>query len=212
MTTLPQEVEQISRQVSRLKGRVLVGGLGLGLANAYLEANDAVTEIVVVEKSPEVIALIKPCMPKEKTIVVEGDLFEYLKDLSLCHFDFAFYDIWCPTGERVLTQHVMPLRRLSRNIVAQENIECWNEEEMLGQIKMHVQTACQSIDWKESPIHGLLKMPEQEFNRFKSGQGFVWYFYRWMRQEKPTTEQGLARVEEFIASLKDPKKFDEEWA
>lgn len=212
MTSMPQEIEQMSRQLLRAHGRVLVGGLGLGLANCYLEANPRVKEIVCIEKDQTIIDLIKPHVPRNKTGIYNRDLYVYLRQECSSHFDFAFYDIWCPTGECILTQHVMPLRRLSRNIVAQDNIECWNEEEMLGQVKMSVQTACQSIDWKGSPIYGLLRMTEGDFHRYKKAQGFIWYFYRWIRQNKPTTEQGLVKCEEFMKALKDPDKFDKEWA
>lgn len=213
MTSMPQEIEQISRQLLRAHGRVLVGGLGLGLANCYLDANPLVKQVICIEKNKNIIDLIKPHVPRDKSSIFHGDLYEYLKSEPPC-FDFAFYDIWCPTGERVLTEHVMPLRRLSRNIVAQDNIECWNEEEMLGQVKMGAQMACQWMDEADKKIGGarLLDLPEKDFNQYKKAQGFVWYFYRWLRRRKPTAEQGLAKCEEFMKALKDPEKFDKDWA
>lgn len=46
------------------RGRVLVAGLGLGLVLHALAALPAVTDVLVVERSPDVIALVGPHLPK----------------------------------------------------------------------------------------------------------------------------------------------------
>lgn len=46
------------------RGRVLVAGLGLGLVLHALAALPAVTDVLVVERSPDVIALVGPHLPR----------------------------------------------------------------------------------------------------------------------------------------------------
>lgn len=211
MTSMPQEIEQISRQVMNMSGRVLVGGLGLGLAACYLEGNDKVTEIVVVEKSYAILELVSIHMPKRKTCFVREDLYTYLKNCTR-KFDHAFYDIWCPTGESILTQHVLPLRRLSRGLLPQKNIECWNEDEMIGQVRSSCETSLLFLDAPEgSPFRAVLECDKERFEKMKNAHGMVWYWYRWLREDEPTKQQAAAKVKQFIADLKDPDKFEEEW-
>jgi len=210
MTSMPQEIEQHSRQLTGMSGRVLIGGLGLGLAVAYLEGNDDVTEIVCVEKSQSIIHMVLPFLPKKKTRVIQMDLFKYLELEN--EFDFAFYDIWCPTGETVHKNYVIPLRKLSQGLIPQENIQCWNEDEMIGQIRMACQT---SILYLDMPVGDqfriILDEPEDRFERYKKPQGLVWYWYRFLRREKLTIAQAHAQMVRYLADLKDPERFERNW-
>lgn len=132
MTSHLQEVEQHERQLARFSGHVLVGGLGLGLAAALLQEKDAVQSITVVEKSKEVIKLVKPYLRWcDKLAVFNEDLFDWLKQKR--HYDYAFFDIWCPTGERIIRQFTLPLRQAALGAIYQHCIEQWNEDEMVGQ-------------------------------------------------------------------------------
>lgn len=212
MSSMPQEIEQHHRQLAGMKGRVLVGGLGLGLAVAILEGVEAITEIVVVEKNSELLQLVGKFIPKDKTKLLHFDLYEYLKrDRET--FDFAFYDIWQSTGEHVLTEHVMPLRRLSQHAVRQDCIQCWNEGEMIGQVHMGCRTAvmyyfCDAP--ADNPFKTMFSISDEEFERRRS-VGLVWYFYRWLRRSNPSQNYALAAADEFAAALRDPMRFDKEW-
>lgn len=210
MTSLPQEIEQHHRQLANVRGTVLVGGLGLGVAVALLEKNPRVKNIVVVEKSSDVIELIKPYVPQRKTTFVHGDLYDYLKENEqrTQPFDCAFYDIWCPTGERVLTEHVLPLRLLSEGVV-NGPIECWNEDEMIGQIRMNCLSRIQLMLMQNDPLD-VLKMDEDRFQRIKS-LGLSWYFHRWMREAKPTQKTAEAMLQRFCADIKNPRELQKNW-
>ena len=113
MSTRPQEIEQHNRQLAKAEGDVLVGGLGLGLAVGILHNNPRVDKIIVIEKSPDVIKLVKPYLPQGKTTVIRADLFTYLQKVKRDGglFDFAFYDIHTPTSQFLITTTTKPLRR-----------------------------------------------------------------------------------------------------
>lgn len=134
MTDLPCEMAQIYAAVKGLWGRVLLGGLGLGLVATVLSKMKSVERIVVVEKSREAIALVAPYLPDSGRIeVVEADLFQYLKDARERAFDDAFFDIWQCDGEGTFFDTVCPLYDASYGKVKRPPRN-WNEDVMRGQL------------------------------------------------------------------------------
>lgn len=211
MSTMPQEIEQHERQLSRFEGRVLVGGLGLGVAIGILENNPRVTKIDVVEISGGLIKLIEPHLGfASKTEIHHRDLYAYLKLAKKLGYtyDYAFYDIWCPTGQMVLDQHVIPLRRLSQDIIAQENIECWNEEEMLGQIRLGLHNLVSMQVVPELRPHGDIAKLRQFYQQSNPQQ---YPFYNWLITMKPTARYAFNAIGGYVDLLKDPAAFNFKW-
>lgn len=139
MTDLPIEQAQHDIELEPItSGRVLVGGLGVGYAANVLAAREDIDEVVVVEISPEVCKLVGPYLkdPDGKITLVNMDLFKFLEEQivegELETFDFAFYDIWQSDGEGTFHNTVVPLRKLSRDLVSE--VVCWNENVMRGQL------------------------------------------------------------------------------
>lgn len=214
MSSMPQEIEQHHRQLAGLKGRVLIGGLGLGLAPALLNSMEEVEQVVVVEKSFEVLDLVGKYIPKKKVSIVHTDLYEYLlrAKKKKMRFDCAFYDIWCSTGERTLLEHIHPLKQLSQGIVSIERIQCWNEDEMLGQVR----SACQNLALfltleKGHAMRGILDCPQEKWDAFKTHHGLAAYFCDWVRNARPSVQQLTDRVDEFIADARNPVTFAKKW-
>lgn len=74
-------------------GKVLVGGLGLGLIVHHLVNNKEVKKIVIYEINKDVIDLIKPLLPKDKRIkIVNKDFFyqPWRKDI----YNTIINDLW----------------------------------------------------------------------------------------------------------------------
>src|SRR5438034_2570364 len=61
-------------------GRVLVGGLGLGMAANMIAAMPDVSSVTVIEKEPDIIRLVEDNLDP-KVNVIEADLFEHVKQL-----------------------------------------------------------------------------------------------------------------------------------
>lgn len=60
-------------------GPVLVAGLGLGLMLHHMAERDDLGEIVVVERNPDVIELIRPTLPADPRVqIVLDDYYEYI--------------------------------------------------------------------------------------------------------------------------------------
>jgi hypothetical protein len=204
---------------------VLVGGLGLGLAVGILRLNPKVKSITVVEINPDVIRLVgtsamhhpvKNDMDGKKTRIVRADLFRYLKTAKAngLKYDFAFYDTWCPTGQRVLITDTLPLRRLSEGVVPNDMIECWNEDEMIGQVIAGAQFWCNAdkLDFLEkSGQPNPFKQSRKEFRSWRKFNRETYPFLAWIRKVDPTYEEASGMLQTYVQSLKDPKQFDGFW-
>lgn len=222
MSDHPAEVWSHVQALKGFHGRVLVGGLGIGLAVSILTQNPNVESITVVEKSRDVRALVEPHVKSSKTKIITSDLFKWL---SRKHppfpvprkplFDFAFYDIWIGTGEYNLWNRVMPLRMLSRGLVPSENISCWKEPFMLGQVNLSIKMAIsmRHVQLPGSVTPDLFSCPEDQFLGARDSLGPKWAFYNWARQEK--VEHGVvleAKLPDFIHALTDMNIWQDCWA
>src|SRR3990167_1240824 len=178
MSDSPEEMEEIYDVIPKLKCSVLVGGLGLGLLPKMLDDNKDVTHMTVVEKESDILDLVRPHLYLKKlNVVIQADLFDYLQ-CSTVTYDSAYYDIWAPTGEDILFTHISPLRHLSQGKIRQNRIHCWQEEVMLGQLAM-------SLDTFLLMPQSILGMDWVAFDRFYGVSRISWPFYNWYRQEKP---------------------------
>jgi len=77
-------------------GKVLLGGLGLGiLANLLILRRD-VRSVTIVEIEPEIIQMVKPYLRSEIPVeVIEGDIFDVFPKLGRNEeFDSVIVDIW----------------------------------------------------------------------------------------------------------------------
>jgi hypothetical protein len=213
MTTAPQEVEQHERQLARFSGNVLMGGLGLGLGAAILHNNPAVKHIIVVEKNPDVIALVKPHLPIGKIAIFNEDLFKFLTNKeSAGTYDFAFYDIWAPTGERIWSRFIWRLRKLSVGIVDQANIECWNEDEVIGQIRLSGETWAQIGFFKRMGLKlDPMTQSKFKFHFYRKWNRGIYPFLAWIHKKRPSPEEAATRLPEYIAALKDYTVWKRDW-
>jgi len=188
MTDMPEELEQIAAVIRELPpvGRVLIGGLGLGVLPAVILAAPFVDSITVVEKSPDVIRLCRPRGPAAEGVsvnVVCSDIAEFLA--SCPAFDSYYLDTWQGTNEGEWWQTVMPLRRIIANRWGRRKVWCWAEDIMLGQ--------CRRAAFLQGGKHWWYKaLPEYPDQRT------VNYFFRGVGMPAWEKRYG-ARVDELVA-------------
>lgn len=119
--------------VQNARGHVLIAGLGLGMILRPLAANPNVKSITVIEKDPDVIALVAPHYADlEQLAIIQGDIF---KHECIRTYDWALFDIWPTTTPDNLTE-MHALRWRFRAHVS--NSVCWAEDvcrKMAAQIK-----------------------------------------------------------------------------
>jgi hypothetical protein len=153
MSDKPIEQVQIDAHMKGFRGRVLVGGLGLGYAANKLVDERAADSVLVIEKSPDVIDLVEPYTSGygAEMEVECADLFEVFRKSPKEHaigcaaldgdptpfaFDHAFLDIWQTDSEATGHYMIAPLVRMAHTNrwCAAENIACWNQDIVAGQL------------------------------------------------------------------------------
>lgn len=78
--------------IERAYGDVLIAGLGIGLVlRPLLDAED-VSSVTVLERSPDVIALIGPLYQHPKLTIVEADCHQWEPPKKA--YNFIYFDIW----------------------------------------------------------------------------------------------------------------------
>lgn len=220
MSDCPQEIWSQKDIVERAFGDVLVGGLGLGyIATAIAEKED-VTSVTVVERNKDVIKLVWKYLDNPKLRLVEADLFKYLKKVNGKRtFDWAFYDIWAPTGESVLGEFIRPLRKASVGVIDgytnedEDRVLCWAEDTMLGQIKFHLSMDIQM--WEEKgPLNRYRNASAKDWHtkNMRLAIGTQWAFLNWMRETNPTKDEAMKALDRYVRDYSFIDKWNEEWA
>lgn len=212
MTDLPIEHRQMIECLKGMKGRVLVGGLGLGLAASLLAKRKTVKEVVVVEISPEVVELVKDSTPPKVTIHCK-DLFKYLKNCPEDRFDYAFFDIWQSDGEETFFQTVVPLIQLSMGKIKNPPV-CWNSEVMRGQLLNSIQTRLLFL----KPEAKEMFKEQSEFlkkNPLCQTRGSIWHdwsvpYFAWYQQTQPN-EYKAAYMAQLYCTIYGNWNWEEIW-
>lgn len=99
MSITPHEINTMNDDIKKVKGRVLVYGLGLGYFPFMISNKDEVKEITIIEKNKSIIDVFsKYILPnfkhKNKIKVIESDAFNFQKSQRANGYDYAFIDLW----------------------------------------------------------------------------------------------------------------------
>lgn len=109
MSNTPAEINDHRELFKNAHGRVLITGLGLGMAAEVVASKPEVESVTVIEKSKDVVKLIRSFMPGRVQVII-GDAFDVpLPDKTL-PFDYAWHDIWPTISEDNLPE----MRKLKR--------------------------------------------------------------------------------------------------
>jgi len=110
MSDTPDEMRDHYEPVRRAKGSVLINGLGIGMVlNAILRKPD-VTDVTVIEKSADVIALVGPHYANDPRVtIVEADALEYQPPKGE-RYAVVWHDIW----DAICADNLDDMKRLHR--------------------------------------------------------------------------------------------------
>lgn len=141
MAIKPNEIETMEEPIEKAEGSVLVYGLGIGYFAYMVSQKECVSQVVVVERDENVIALfqkhILPQFPnKHKISVVNGDAFAYAeKEMQKGKFDYVFTDLWHDVSDGVdLYVKMKKYEALCPN----SKFEYWIERSILSSIRWSV--------------------------------------------------------------------------
>jgi len=111
-------------------GSILINGLGLGMIAQTLALKDDVDRITVIEKSPDVIAMVQPYL-HDKITVIEADAYTWSPPKHE-KYDYVWHDIWHNVDRLNLPEMQKLHRKYGRRSHGQES---WFRQEMKKQIK-----------------------------------------------------------------------------
>ena len=96
MTDTPMEKGSNRRLIEMARGRVLIGGLGLGMvAWPLLAKKPALHSLTILEINPDVISLVGRHLPGDSRIeIIQADVFKWRPSRRLPKFDTIYFDIW----------------------------------------------------------------------------------------------------------------------
>ncbi len=110
MSNTRMEVITNHEIVAEAKGRVLINGLGLGMILHAVLKKPEVTEVWVVEKHAEVIALVGPAfMADPRVKIIYADALTYTPPKGV-RFDVVWHDIW----DHITADNLPQMHRLHR--------------------------------------------------------------------------------------------------
>lgn len=94
MSNTPMEIRTNRMAYARATGRVLINGLGLGMLVEKMLTKPEVEHITVIEKNPEVIALVGPVFANnDRVTIIEADALEYRPPKGE-NYQLVWHDIW----------------------------------------------------------------------------------------------------------------------
>jgi len=111
----------------KAKGKVLLGGLGLGIVPRLLCEKDSVEKITVVELSSEVIELCR--FQSSKLEIINDDFYSYLRNNDLGKFDYIYTDAYTSEGN-VYEEIVIPTRKYLLENFPTVAFDFWEEDQM----------------------------------------------------------------------------------
>jgi len=130
MSDSPQEMFLQYECYKKAHGKVLMGGLGLGMSATLFAEKENVSEVVVIEISKDIIKL---CKPKNKKIrIINEDIWNFLKTTEE-KFDYIYIDIHYSTGCMEYIKTILPMRKILEKRFNGIQADFWGEEEMEAQ-------------------------------------------------------------------------------
>lgn len=98
MSDTAPEIQDLPPQLDRLRGHVLITGLGLGMVIHILTTispyKERVKSITVVEKEKHVVALSGPTYRSPTVRIINADAYQWVPPVGTPRFDSAWHDIW----------------------------------------------------------------------------------------------------------------------
>lgn len=127
MSDTPAECLDLAPLFRRATGRVLLNGLGLGVALKGILSKRDVTHVDVVEISPDIIKLVWPTYAQDRRVQLHyGDAFTILWPKGT-RWNTVWHDIW-PT---ICSDHLVEMGRLHRKYARRcDWQESWCRNEM----------------------------------------------------------------------------------
>lgn len=129
MSDTDAELIDILNVMRDAKGRVLIGGLGMGLVVKALLMSPKVTHIDIIEIDQDIIDLVGPHYNKDPRVwIKQGDIFKW-NPTRFEQYDWAWYDIWNSISDGNVPEMRKLKKRFSKYMSGKGEQLCWAEHE-----------------------------------------------------------------------------------
>ncbi len=138
MSNTPAEIASNSEFLANADGRVLIAGLGIGMVIDRLRSATErgihgldVESFTVVERNPNVIALVEPYLAGPDLTIIEADIHKWSPPEGET-FDTVYFDIWPEICTDNLREIAVLIGRARRDKWAGDDgwIGAWQEREL----------------------------------------------------------------------------------
>jgi hypothetical protein len=109
MSDTPAEMRDLWPLYSPARGFVLINGLGLGMAVKAVLSKPEVEHVTVIERSPDVLALVAPHYRSKRCDIIEADAFAWQPSKG-SRYSAVWHDIW----DDICTDNLEGMKRLHR--------------------------------------------------------------------------------------------------
>lgn len=122
MSDTPMEKRTNIEFYRNANGKVLIGGLGIGMILLAVQKKPQIDKIVVVEKHKEIIDIVASQLPlNHKVIIINDDIFNF-KTEEL--FDCIYFDIWNVINREYFKEHLYLIKKYYNNL-NKKNLMSW---------------------------------------------------------------------------------------
>jgi spermidine synthase len=137
MSDTPMEVATNREVVERATGRVLIAGLGLGLILGPIFAKPDVEAVTVVEREPDVIALVGPLVQDPRLEIICADI-EVWRPPRGARYETIYFDIWPDIDVANLVQIKRLHRRFRRRLARAPGawLGSWQYASLLAEVRL----------------------------------------------------------------------------
>lgn len=125
MSNTQMEVRTHSYFIASARGSVLINGLGLGMALTAILKKPDVTDVTVIEKDADVIALVGPSFTgDERVTIIQADALTWQPPKGK-RYNAVWHDIW----DDITADNLPDMRRLCRRYGRRTDWRgCWARE------------------------------------------------------------------------------------
>ncbi|MFA5283327.1 MAG: hypothetical protein WC366_02235 [Bacilli bacterium] len=106
MSVIPHEINTMKMALEKVRGNVLIYGLGLGYFAYMASIKNDVDAITIIENDSDIIALFKKQIfnkftYRNKISIINEDAFEWAAKIKDGEYDYVFADIWHNVGDGI---------------------------------------------------------------------------------------------------------------
>ncbi len=155
MSITPHEIETMEEDINKVKGNILVLGLGLGYFPFMSSLKKDIPHIDIIELSKEVITLFTKYLfnqftYKEKIRIIHENALSFLKNNDLNKYDYIYIDLYHTSFD------ALPLYLKIKNILTYKKYDLnnalfWIEKSILAYIRRILLTLIEEIINKVDP-------------------------------------------------------------